>query len=130
MQALRTVLRLNAASCLGFGLAFAIWPEAIGNFLDGVVPSLLRWIGVVLVINGVHLLLTAWKPRIRRWELGYFVLGDSLWVLASVGFITVIPVIHSPVAVAAVLLVAAMVGTFACLQLRHGWKRGRFPGHE
>ena len=122
-DSLRNTIRLNALSCLGFGFAFALTPEPIGAFLDGVPPGILQLIGIGLALNGVHLTFASFRrDGIKRLELGYFILGDSLWVLGSLILIALVPqVVCSLLAIASTLAVAVLVGSFAVLQTRLGW---------
>ncbi len=119
MSNLQTILRLNALSCLGFGLAFALWPAPIATFLGAVSPGILRWVGIALACNGLHLIVASRKTP-KPWELRYFVLGDSLWVVGSIILVLVPGIIQGAAAITAVGLVAAMVGSFAGLQVYFG----------
>lgn len=121
---LKKTIRFNALSCLGFGLAFALIPQPIATFLDGVPLNILRLAGIGLVLNGMHLMIASLRRSgIGRIELGYFILGDSLWVMGSLVLITFVPqAINSPLAIASTLVVAVLVGSFAILQTRLGWK--------
>ena len=122
-DSLNRTLRFNALSCLGFGLAFALIHQPIAAFLGGVPPEILRLVGIGLALNGVHLAIASLRRTgIGRLELGYFILGDSLWVLGSLVLVTLVPqVINSPVAISSTLAVATLVGSFAGFQTRLGW---------
>lgn len=122
-DSLKNTLRLNALSCLGFGLTFALIPQPIAEFLDGIAPSIIRFVGIGLALNGIHLVIASLRRGgIGRVELGYFILGDVLWVLASFVLIAFIPhVVNSPLAIVSTLAVATLVGSFALLQARWGW---------
>lgn len=79
MARLRFILRINAASCLLFGAAFALFPAVFAGWL-GETPALaLRLVGVGLLGNGVHLVLAAARPVLRRGEVYWFSLGDLIW---------------------------------------------------
>ena len=118
---LKTILRLNSLSCIGFGFAFALAPESIGSFLDGIPPVILHWIGIGLALNGFHLVIDSFRKKIGKFELGYFIVGDLLWVLSSIILTTLVSeVIYSPPAIATTLAVALLVGSFAALQIYWG----------
>jgi len=121
-KSLKTTIRLNALSCLGFGIAFALLPNSIGAFLDGIPPLIMRIVGIGLAINGLHLVTSSFRHQIGRFELAYFILGDFLWVLASLILITVVPqIIHSTQAIISTLAVAIIVGSLAMMQTKYGW---------
>lgn len=118
---LQIVLRLNSLSCLGFGISFALAPDAIGNFLGGVIPLVLRWVGIALLLNGIHLAVASFREKIGRNELAYFISGDFIWVVGSLALILFVPgVIDGRIAIATTFLVAVLVGSFAFLQIRFG----------
>jgi hypothetical protein len=117
---LRSTLRWNALSCLSFGTLFALAPGAVASFLahDPAPEWLVRIVGLVLVLNGAHLLWAARAGRVRPLEVLYFSAGDVLWVLGTLILIASglwVQTLHG-VVIAAV--VAVMVATFAVLQVR------------
>lgn len=120
MPDIKTVLRLNAASCLGFGALFAAAPAAVGTFLSATpAPDLLiRGLGILLVVNAIHLILTSWRRAPQRAELLYFAAGDGAWVLGTFGLLAATDWIARPAGIAAALAVAAMVAVFGAQQLR------------
>lgn len=130
---LKIAFRLNALSCLGFGTVFILNPDTVGAFLDGFPPDILRWIGIGLGLNGLHLVFASFRKRIGRVEVIYFVLGDVAWVLGSLVLVIFVPeMIHSPLAITVTLVVALFVGAIAALQTRWGWsvlegKQGSVP---
>lgn len=118
---LKTAFRLNAISCLGFGTIFILTPDTVGAFLDGFPPDILRWVGIGLCANGLHLVVASFRKRIGRGEVIYFVLGDASWVLGSM-MLPVLGLIHTPLAITVTLAVALFVGTLGALQT--WWGRG------
>lgn len=123
-MALATLLRINAVSCLGFGLAFLLSPEAIGAFLGAFPPVLIFWLGVVLCLNGLHLIWASVRhsPLI---EIRYFSFGDFLWVALSIAFVVTGGWITSPGGIMATLIVAFGVGTLGVLQWQKAGTSGR-----
>lgn len=114
---LATLLRINAASCLGFGLGFMLFSTAIGAFLGAFPPLLIFWLGVVLVLNGLHLVWASLRhPPVI--EVRYFSLGDFLWVALSLVLVVTGGWITTTGGVVVTLLVAAGVGTMGLLQWR------------
>lgn len=116
---LRTVLRLNAISCMSFGIVFLLCSESTAKFLDDFTFVDFRLIGGALFVNGIHLLLGSLRKEMKRLEIAYFILGDLLWVVGSLILIGV-GAIFSVSAVAATLGVTVLVGTLGYLQWRWG----------
>jgi hypothetical protein len=119
MPSLRPLLRLNAASCLGFGLVFVGSPEAVAGFLGAPPRGAILLIGVALIVNGIHLVIAARRPLLSRAEMIWFSLGDLAWWLMSLGLIASGTWVTSPAGVLATALVAAAVAGLGLGQLWH-----------
>ncbi|MDQ3511698.1 MAG: hypothetical protein M3414_08480 [Pseudomonadota bacterium] len=117
MTSLAFFLRLNAASCVSFGALFVILPGAIGDVLGGMPPAVLAGVGVVLLINGAHLLLASMRARPVPAEIVWFSLGDLAWWLATLGLIASGIWITTSVGIALALVVALCVAGLGCAQL-------------
>ena len=118
---LKTAFRINALSCLGFGILFIIMPNTIGTFLNGITPVIILWIGIGLSLHALHLILASLRQTVKRIELIYFILSDVLWVLASITLVTIIPyVINSASSIATTSVVAILVGSIGFLQVIWG----------
>ncbi|WP_397541418.1 hypothetical protein [Roseovarius salis] len=81
---LAMVLRLNALSCLAFGLIFVAAPDAVAGFL-GAAPA---WVVLLLGIGLLGNALLLWmavrgRRRPRRKEILFFCAGDLAWVAAT-----------------------------------------------
>jgi hypothetical protein len=87
MKALRYALRLNAASCLIFGLGFAVGGGTVARFLGDAPPLLLRGIGALLLFNGAHLWLASLRTRVLDWEVLWFSVGDIAWFVGTLGLL-------------------------------------------
>lgn len=114
---LASLLRLNAASCLGFGLAFVLFPGAVSTFLGTFPPVLIVWLGAILMANGVHLVWASLRQP-PALEVRYFALGDFLWVALSLALVASGGWIATGPGAAATLAVAAGVGAMGALQWR------------
>lgn len=119
MPSLPALLRLNAASCLGFGLVFVAVPEAVAGFLGAAPPGAVLLIGAGLVANGIHLAIAARRPRPSRAEVIWFSAGDMAWWLMSLGLIASGTWVTSPGGIAATAVVAAAVAGLGLGQLWH-----------
>jgi len=120
MLSLHNVMRANAMSCMVFGGVFALLPGQVAVFLGGASPAPRVYIlalGVMLIINGIHLVWASRRARPKKQLILYFSLGDFLWVIASGGLMLLGVWITSPAGVIATSAVAVMVGLFGILQL-------------
>lgn len=119
MFGLNSILRANAASCLGFGILFAIKPVAVAAYLGSPpAPDMLIFaLGVILIANGAHLVWSSTRAAPARAEIYYFSGGDFAWVLATIGLILTGTWITTGNGIAASLVVAAVVGVFGTAQL-------------
>lgn len=117
MTSLRQVLRLNAASCLGFGVIFTLAPDAVSVVLGAVPPIVVLGLGVVLIANGAHLMLASRRVRLSRIEILWFSLGDLAWWLLTLGFVAAGVWITTVPGIAAALGVALAVAALGVTQL-------------
>ena len=120
MFSLKTILRANAASCLVFGALFALLPSQVTIFLGGSSPApdvLVLIIGIVLIVNGLHLTWASTIPLPRKELILYFSIGDFIWVIASIGLIITGLWITSVEGVLSTIAIAIMVGIFGILQM-------------
>lgn len=123
MVTLKTVLRTNALSCIGFGLVFLCVPSAVAGFLstENLVPKVMLIIlGVVLIINGLHLAWASSKPMPSKSLILYFSIGDFLWVISTLLLILFGLWITTFSGIIATLLVSALVGALGVLQIING----------
>ena len=109
------ILRANAASCLIFGLVFAVWPSEVAAFLGDPPGWLILVTGLGLIPYGLLLLWTA-RGRVTATDLRLFALGDAAWVAITLVLIPAGIWITTANGIAAALAVAAMVGTFGVIQ--------------
>ncbi len=116
MTSLAYVLRLNAASCLGFGALFMGAPGAVAGWLGQVPPPVIVWLGLGLLLNGGHLLLAARRPVPVAAEVLWFVAGDMLWWLATLGLVATGVWITTPAGTALAGLVAVGVAGMGAAQ--------------
>jgi len=119
---LQSVLRVNAASCIGFGLVFGLLPDKTAAFLavERIAPAwLIAVLGVALIINGLGLLLTSRQQAPQTMLVQFFSLGDLLWVVGTIVLIITGWWVNSSTGIAVALLVAAGVGTLGWLQWQH-----------
>ncbi|CAA0092303.1 Uncharacterised protein [BD1-7 clade bacterium] len=120
MITLKNTLRMNAASCISFGLIFALFGNTTNQFLSATEPAptiIIQILGAVLIVNGLHLLwASALKAPSARLVM-YFSAGDFLWVLLSAVLALLGIWIDTPMGIAATLVVALIVGAMGALQL-------------
>lgn len=87
MSSLRIALLINAASCLAFGLLFVANAPMVANWLGSFPSTFLFWLGILLSLNGVHLIVAAARQTLLPSEIIWFSVGDLLWWLASLGLL-------------------------------------------
>ncbi len=117
MASLKHILRLNAVSCIGFGVLFVFKPAAVAEFLGTMPALLLLAIGGLLIGNGAHQILAAWRSRPIEAEVLWFSMGDLVWWLGSLGILAANLWITTPAGTISVFVVAAMVAGLGAAQL-------------
>ena len=120
MLSLKNAMRANATSCLAFGALFALRPSMVVNFLGGESPapeSYILVLGVLLIMNGLHLLWASRFPLPKKELILYFSIGDYIWVIGSGALIISEVWITTTAGVVLTCAVAAMVGFFGVLQM-------------
>jgi len=120
MLSLKNVMRANATSCLAFGALFALQPNLVANFLSVTSPapkSYILILGILLIVNGLHLLWASRVPLPQKKLILYFSTSDYIWVIGSVGLIITEVWITTTAGVLLASGVAVMVGFFGILQM-------------
>lgn len=120
MLSLKKIMRANATSCLAFGGLFALQPSLVANFLGGASPapqSYILILGILLILNGLHLIWASRAPLPQKDLILYFSIGDYIWVIGSVGLIVSGMWITTPAGIMIASAVAVMVGLFGVLQM-------------
>lgn len=121
MLSLQNVMGANAMSCLVFGVLFALQPNLVATFLGGesAAPQLyIMILGILLILNGLHLL---WASKIslpKKALVLYFSVGDFIWVVASVALVILGVWITTNIGIIVTCVVATMVGLFGVLQMK------------
>ena len=116
MPSLKILLRLNATSCLVFGVLFLFASRMTAGFLGSAPVWLVAALGALLLVNGVHLILASRRASPRRIEIFYFVTGDMAWVIATLALIISGTFVTTVQGVAVAAVVAMCVGTLGTLQ--------------
>ncbi len=119
MITLRNVLKANAVSCIIFGLIFLIIPAKTAHFLSQTNPApnlLISLIGIILIINGLHLVWASVQATHSKPTILYFSSNDFIWVALSIALIIGKVWITTPKGIAATLAIAMMVGVLGALQ--------------
>jgi hypothetical protein len=112
---LRLALRLDAAASGALGLLTLTAAPALAGLLG--MPAALPWpLGLFLVAYAAALWVAASRPRVNRPFVWAVIVGNSLWVLASVAVVVVGPFALTGLGVAFGLVQAAAVALFADLQ--------------
>jgi hypothetical protein len=80
-------MRLNAASCVAFGLLFIAAPNTVTAFLGHVPAAIIIALGIGLLGNGAHLIIASGRAETRNSEVIWFSLGDFGWWLTTLSLI-------------------------------------------
>lgn len=132
MPELKTILRLNAGSCIGFGALFLTLPNSVAAFL-GTPPAPLWLVGVLgtaLIVNGLHLLHTSRHSLPSKYVILYFSGGDFAWVLSTVTLVVSGLWINHLAGQIVALVVAAFVGAMGAMQMLTCRAAGPDPGDD
>jgi len=120
MFSLKNVMRANAASCLLFGILFVLLADSIVIFLgdnDPAPPFVLVGLGLILIVNGAHLLWASHIPIPGKALVLYFSIGDFIWVVLSVGLVVTGIWVTTVPGILLTLFIAFIVGCFGLSQL-------------
>jgi hypothetical protein len=115
---LKLVLRLNALSCIFFGVLFLGLGGPVAAFLGEAPVWLVRGLGALLVGNAALMLASSARQTPAETEIRLFALGDLSWVAATLILVGAGLYVTSLGGIVAALAVAAMVGVFGILQWR------------
>ena len=117
---LRNVMWLNATSCVLFGSVFALLPNEVAHFLSEEAPApllLIMVIGVILIVNGLHLFWVATEALPKKELILYFSSGDFIWVILSIVLLISGLWVTSSQGILVTILIAIMVGFFGVMQM-------------
>jgi hypothetical protein len=119
--ALHDILLANGVFCFTSGLIFALTASPLAGFLNTTQP-VMTILGIAIMLYGVLVGFNATRPAISRGFTFFTVIGDSVWVLASILLLT-LPIFHfTPDAKWAIGLTAICVDIFATLQFLE-WRK-------
>jgi len=121
MVTVKTALRMNASTCLGFGLLFVSLPAGVAGFLSQHQPAdnlVFIILGLGLMTQGCHLIWASFQTNPSKALILYFSFGDFAWVLSSVLLMVLGFWITTPMGILYSSLVAVMVGTLGLLQMQ------------
>jgi hypothetical protein len=111
---LKTVLRFDGALCLFMGIALIVLRNTISG-PTGLSAAFLAWAGVLLLPVGLFILAVAAPTPPPRLGVGLVVIGNALWVLASLVAVGVID--PTGLGIALVLAQAVGVAIIAAVEL-------------
>jgi len=122
---LRTLLRIDAATCAGMGAVLTAGAGALGG-LTGLAPALLTAAGLSLFPIAAFMVFVATRAVVPPAGVGLVVAGNVLWVAGSL--ILLVPGVSgaNELGIAFVLaqaLIVAALAWFELVALRHGPQR-------
>ena len=115
---LNAALLANALSCVIFGMIFVFTGPATAMFLGDPPVWLVRVLGMGLFLNSVHLVFIARQAVPKKAVVMYFVMGDALWVIATVTLSLCGIFVTSTAGSWATMAVAISVAACGIIQLR------------
>jgi len=110
-------MRLNAASCISFGLLFLVLPGSVAAFLGTFPQAMVLALGLGMLGNGVHLIAASRRAELRASEVIWFSLGDLSWWLATLALIVANVWITSFAGIVVAVIVATYVAGLGVTQL-------------
>lgn len=116
---LKTVLNLNAASCIFFGVIFVMFERVVSAFIGTVPEIVIMMLGAILIVNGLLLILVARQENPKRSHVMTFVIGDFAWVGLTIILLILGIWITNPYAMILALIIAVFVGSFGVLQCKY-----------
>ncbi len=111
--ALRRVLALDAGGCAAMGVALAAAAGPLAG-LTGLPVGLLFGVGLVLLPVALFVAAFALRERMPVWALRVIVLGNSGWVVASLGLLALTT--QNAIVIALVLAQAAFVAVLTAVE--------------
>jgi len=81
MITLSNVMKANATCCIGFGSLLVFFSESVAHFLslNNPVPNIaLVLLGLVLIMNGLHLIWASFRLKPSKLLVLYFSVGDYM----------------------------------------------------
>lgn len=82
LRTLKITLLLNAVTCFGMGLLLVLTSVPVAQMTRILLP-LLFWAGLLLLPVAALMVLAAIVSRVRAWALPVIIIGNALWVAAS-----------------------------------------------
>lgn len=110
-------MRLNAASCVSFGLLFIAASHTVAAFLGEILQPIIIVLGVGLLGNAAHLIAASRRTEIRENEVIWFSLGDFSWWLATLALVVANFWITTLWGVVVAVIVATIVAGLGVAQL-------------
>lgn len=117
MDSVRFVLRLNVATCAGFGLLFLLATNSVSDFLGSFPILALQVLGAGLLLHSLHLLFASLRKNVIPFEVYYFSAGDILWFLGSLLLLVGTGFVSTINGVVATILVGTLVAGIGLAQL-------------
>lgn len=110
-------MRINAASCISFGMLFAVLSNAVATFLGGTPKAVIIALGIGLLVNGFHLIVASRRSPVSETEVIWFSLGDFGWWLSTLALIAANVWITTTWGIVAAASVATFVAGLGIAQL-------------
>jgi len=109
------ILAVDAATCAAMGVALVFAADPAGS-LTGIPAPLLYWAGMALVPIAGFMAVVARMAPIPIWAINLIILGNALWVLASIALPLSSAISPSPMGWLFLLGQAAVVAALTLLE--------------
>lgn len=113
---LNRTLRVNAAFSLISGFDFMIFDRPIVMFLTGDHHASVFSLGLMLIGFAVFVFAVSLMKQVNKYLVGLIIALDTLWVIASAGFVVVHNGQLTGIGQAFIVLVAIVIAAFAFFQ--------------
>lgn len=113
---LNNTLRVNAVFSLFSGIDFILFDRSIMSILSGKDLGSLAPTGFMLIGFAIFVFAVSLMKNVNKFLVGAIIAMDTLWVLGSVFLVAANPTMFTAMGIFLILLIAAIIATFATLQ--------------
>ena len=121
-QTPQALVTIDAVTCAATGILFLLWSQPIAQW-TALPAGLLFWAGVILMPIALFMAITGRAARPRTWALSVIVLGNILWVVASIALPVTGLVTPNSLGWLLLLAQAGVVAALTVLEMRLGLGR-------
>ncbi|MCP4789849.1 MAG: hypothetical protein GY881_06410 [Gammaproteobacteria bacterium] len=113
------ILRLNALSCVFFGLLMAQWPDSFNTLLGNQYPEVIMPAGWITLAYGLWLFLASRRVQPSIKELVVFIACDYGWTILMIVLVSMGLIVVESAGIRVAMLTALFTAAMGALQFRH-----------